>query len=80
MSVSAYLIDGVHVRIRRTSNPKVGSDYLALAKREPFKLVGMQLVEEPGDVWFKFGNDPAVVVDEIVAEVKAAPVLSEAGA
>lgn len=80
MGVSAYLVDGVYVRVSRTKRSGPGREYVALAKREPFVLAGLAFIEEPGEVWFKFGDDPAVVVDEIVAEVKAAPALSEVGA
>ena len=45
--------------------------YLAVAKREPFVLPGTQIAE-PGDVWFAFGSEPADLIDQLVAEVKAA--------
>jgi len=72
MSVSAYLVDGVHVRVSRTKRWEPERKYVALAKREPFVLAGLAFIDEPGEVWFRFGGDRAVLVDEIVAEVKAA--------
>lgn len=69
-NVQAYLVDGVHIRIRPANN--LGSEWLlALAKREPFILSGAQPMHEPGEVWFQYGTNPADLVDLLVSEVKA---------
>lgn len=84
--VQAYLVDGVHIRIQPsqaqplTNEPTAGwpvagppeAGYLALAKREPFVLPGVQPMHEPGDVWFKFGTAPADLIDHLVNEVNEA--------
>lgn len=70
--VQAYAVDGVYVRIRPTRN-SLTKKYLALAKREPFQLPGADPISEPGEVWFKFGDDVADLVDLLVAEVQSAP-------
>ena len=64
--VQAYLVDGVHIRIRPLEH---SNDYLALAKRQPFLLPGVQPMHEPGEVWFKYGPHPADLIDQLVAEV-----------
>ena len=86
MSVQAYLVDGVYIRIRPGQAHKTTGEerngwavagpsedgYLAVAKREPFVLPGVEPFYEPGDVWFAFGSEPADLIDQLVAEVKAA--------
>lgn len=71
--VQAYLVDGVHIRIRKARNGARRRPWFGLAKREPFELPGCEPLDEPGEVWFQFGKTPADLVDALVAEVKATP-------
>lgn len=70
MSTEAYYVDGVFVRIRSSGTRK--GRLLGLAKVEPFVLVGVDPIFEPGEVWFQYGDDRVDLVSSLVAEVLAA--------
>lgn len=70
MTVEAYVVRGVYVRLRPSL--MMHGEFIAMAKRAPFVKAGVQLLGEPGPVWIKFGEDKAALIDEVVAEALAA--------
>lgn len=71
--MEAFFVDGVYVRIRPARN--VTQPLLAAAKVEPFVCSGLDVLREPGEVWFAFGDDKAALINQLVSEA-----LSQEGA
>ncbi len=68
MSVEAFFVDGVYVRVRPSRNSK--HSLLAAAKVEAFVCSGLDLLREPGEVWFGFGEDKISLIRQVVSEAR----------